>query len=76
MTATDVSYPERQMAEAHTRRPNFSGMSSAVGMWAALRNACTLLGSAQKAAITSRVRRRSHARLRLGGRKWMMGFGP
>ena len=60
-TVADVNCPERQMEEAHARRPNFSGMSSAVDIWAACKTACTSLGSAQKAATTSRVRRRSKA---------------
>ena len=29
-TRADVKYPERQMEQAQARRPNFSGMSSAV----------------------------------------------
>ena len=73
-TGADVNCPERQMEEAHARRPNFSGMSSAVRIWAACRTVCTSLGSAQKAATTSRVRRRSHFGLRWGGRNWLMGF--
>ena len=73
-TGADVNCPERQMEEAHTRRPNFSGMSSAVGTGVACRTACTSLSSAQKAATTSRVRRRSHVGLRWGGRNWMMGL--
>ena len=71
-TGADVNCPERQMEEAHARRPNFSGMSSAIGIWAACRTACTSLVSAQKAATTSRVRRRSHDGLRWGGRNWLM----
>ena len=45
-TRNNVNCPERQMEEAHARRPNFSGISSAVGIWAACRTACTSLGSA------------------------------
>ena len=33
-TGSDVSCPKRQMAEAHAKRTNFRGMSSAVGVWA------------------------------------------
>ena len=65
---------EKQIEEAHARRPTFSGMSSAVGFLAACRTACTSLPSAQKAATTSRVRRWSHGGLLWGGRKWLMGF--
>ena len=63
----DENCPERQMEEAHARRPNFSGMSSAVRISAACTTACTSLGSAQKAATTLQVRRRSHVGLRWGG---------
>ena len=73
-TGADVYCPARQMEEAHARRLNFSRMSSAVGMWAACTTACTSLGSAQKVATTSRVRRRSHDGLRWGGRNWLMGL--
>ena len=73
-TGIDVSCPERQMEEAHAKRPNFRGMSSVVGIWAVCRMACASLGSAQKAATTSRTRRRSHVGLRWGGRNWLMGF--
>ena len=66
-TGADVTCPERQMEEAHAGRQNFSRMSSAVGIWAACRSTCRLLGSAQEAATTSGVRRRSHTGLRLGG---------
>ena len=73
-TRAGVYCSVRQTEEAHARRPNFSGTSSAVGMWAACRTACTSLGSAQKAATTSRVRRRSHDGLRWGARNWLMGL--
>ena len=74
-TRTDVSGPERQMEDAHTKRPNFSGMSSAIRIWDACRTVCTSLGNAHKAATTSRTRRRSHVGLRWGGgRNWLMGF--
>ena len=65
-TGADVNCPERQTEEAHARRPDISGMSSAFRIWAACRTACTSLGSAQKAATTSRVRRRSLVGLRWG----------
>ena len=45
-TGTYVSCPERQMEEAHARRLNLSGMSSAVRIWAAYRTAGTSLGNA------------------------------
>ena len=64
--------PARQTEEAHARRPNFSGTSSAVGIWAVCRTACTSSGSAQKAATTSRVRRRSHDGLRWRAKNWLM----
>ena len=68
-TGTNVSCPETQMEDAHASSPNLSGTSSAVGFWAASRTACMSLGSAQKAATTSRVRRRSYVGLRWGSRK-------
>ena len=73
-TGAGVYCPVRQMEEAHARSPNFSGTRSAVGIWAACRTACTSLGNAQKAATTSRVRRRSHDGLRWGARNWLMGL--
>ena len=73
-TGAHVYYLARQMEEAHARRPNFSGMSSAVGMWAACRTACTSLGSGQKAATTWRVRRWSNDGLGWGARNWQMGL--
>ena len=73
-TGAGVYCPSRQTEEAHARRPNFSGTSSAIGIWAACRTACTSLGSAQKAATTSRVRRRSYDGVRWGARNWLMGL--
>ena len=45
-TRPDVSYPERQMEEAHAKRPDFRGMSFAVAIWAVCKTTCTSLGSA------------------------------
>ena len=67
-TGIDLGCPERQMEEAHTKRPNFRGMSSVFGIGAVYRMACTSLGSAHKAATTSLTRRRSHVGLTWGGR--------
>ena len=36
-TGTGVSCPERQMEEAHAKRPNLRGMCSIVGIWAGRR---------------------------------------
>ena len=73
-TGAGVYCPVRQMEEAHATSPNFSRTRSAVGIWAACRTACTSLGSAQKAATTSRVQRRSHDGLRWGARNSRMGL--
>ena len=62
------------MEEAHAKRPNFRGTGSVVGIWAVCRTACTPLGSAQKAATTSRTRGRSHVGLRWRGRNRLLGF--
>ena len=74
VTEADVYCLPRQMEEAHATSPYFSGMSSAVGIEASCRAACTSLGSMQKAATTSRVRRRSHDGLRWGAKNWLMGL--
>ena len=73
-TGVGVCCPARQTEQAHDRRPNFSGTSSAIGIWAVCRTACTSLGSAQKAATTSRLRRRSHDGRRWGAKNWLMGL--
>ena len=73
-TGADVYCLHRQMQEAHATSPYFSGMRSAVGIEASCRTACTSMGSMQKAATTSRVRRRSHDGLRWRANNWLMGL--